>query len=211
MHVPAEPPGHSPGPTGPAPGASRCTSCRPRPRDATLAGCASPACTRCHGRRSVPQLAGCARRHAAVARSRDRPAAAIARQPRSPRSRHLPAAAISQQPKPPPPHSHHLPRERCTPPGRSRAPFCNSPPTRAICKRSCNPAGPARRPRSPAQTGDCPNRVSKRDGVGEDVGVGLHRGMKWDRVGHRMVMHRGTRVAGLLPPSHPGSDFVTDA
>jgi len=33
-------------------------------------------------------------------------------------------------------------------------------------------------------------------------------GVEW---GTRMVMHRGTRVAGLLPPSHPGSDFVTDA
>ena len=30
-------------------------------------------------------------------------------------------------------------------------------------------------------------------------------GVEW---GMRMVMHRGTRVAGLLPPSHPGSDFA---
>ena len=29
-------------------------------------------------------------------------------------------------------------------------------------------------------------------------------GVEWDT---RMVMHRGTRVAGLLPPSHPGSKF----
>src|SRR3984885_1958803 len=30
-------------------------------------------------------------------------------------------------------------------------------------------------------------------------------GLEWAT---RMVMHRGTRVAGLLPPSHPGSDFA---
>jgi hypothetical protein len=30
-------------------------------------------------------------------------------------------------------------------------------------------------------------------------------GVEW---GKRMVMHRGTRVAGLLPPGHPGSDFA---
>ncbi len=32
----------------------------------------------------------------------------------------------------------------------------------------------------------------------------------WEKVGYsggRMVMQRGTRVAGLLPPSHPGSEF----
>jgi len=33
-------------------------------------------------------------------------------------------------------------------------------------------------------------------------------GIQWAT---RMIMNRGTRVAGLLPPSHPGSDFAKDA
>jgi MraZ protein len=34
--------------------------------------------------------------------------------------------------------------------------------------------------------------------------IGLHCGGEWDNVGHAC----GTRVAGLLPPSHPGSEFA---
>ena len=39
--------------------------------------------------------------------------------------------------------------------------------------------------------------------VGQGVGIGLHCGREWVTVGAAC----GTRVAGLLPPSHPGSDF----
>ena len=40
-------------------------------------------------------------------------------------------------------------------------------------------------------------------GVGEEVGEELHCGREWVTVDAAC----GTRVAGLLPPSHPGSEF----
>jgi hypothetical protein len=70
----------------------------------------------------------------------------------------------------------------------------------------------ARAPRPP--TGNRPQRRAIRPPrppnerrVGGRVRNGLHCGRKWVTVGHAC----GTRVAGLLPPGHPGSEFAQAA
>ena len=68
-------------------------------------------------------------------------------------------------------------------------------------RRRDGPAG------SPLPPGDEAGSSPSADTVGGRLGNELHCGRKWAKVGIRMVMHRGTRVAGLLPPSHPGSDL----
>jgi hypothetical protein len=53
----------------------------------------------------------------------------------------------------------------------------------------------------------CPSGGAKTGPGGAESGKWV---ALWEKVGYsgaRMVMHGGTRVAGLLPPSHPGSKF----
>ena len=71
-------------------------------------------------------------------------------------------------------------------------------------QRECRRRGPpGRAGKSPSRKGISHfwGRVSRK--VGQRMRIGLHGGRQWDTVGHAC----GTRVAGLLPPSHPGSSF----
>src|SRR5437763_14778971 len=86
--------------------------------------------------------------------------------------------------------------------------ICKRSRSGAVCKAPCKPAGAERRHHSQCWRAFPSNRVPSGAEwemtwvLGCIVG---ESGVEWDT---SMVMHRGTRVAGLLPPSHPGSEFA---
>ncbi len=95
-------------------------------------------------------------------------------------------------------------RSGCRSPGRKRLPGCNFAPMPSAQE-------------TMQRTAWLAEEIARRDGRsavrggpvapgGRNLGNGLHRGRAWVIVG-QACMRCGTRVAGLLPPSHPGSEL----
>ena len=97
-------------------------------------------------------------------------------------------------------------RTNGTSPGRNRLQTAGICPFVANAIDGAAHSAPRRRRRaagSSAGWGDFGPRGGSEVGVGDFLGNGLHCGGKWVIVAPAC----GTRVAGLLPPSHPGSEF----
>ena len=107
------------------------------------------------------------------------------------------------------PLGHHRPHERRTRLGRIRtANLQGAAHTRGLHARvQYSGADVERRfPNAGGRSGESGAAGRSQWGVKWDLGCMVgESGVEW---AVRMVMHRGTRVAGLLPPSHPGSDFA---
>jgi hypothetical protein len=86
--------------------------------------------------------------------------------------------------------------------------ICNPPPRTGGCNAACATAGAEPHRDCPHLRAFLPKWLSEQvewGGTWDLSCIVGESGVEW---GKRMVMHRGTRVAGLLPPSHPGSDFA---
>jgi hypothetical protein len=162
--------------------------------------CVPPRCDRLppRARRPAPAPPATAGRPATAPRPADRPS--DRRPPRADRPANAPRPAA--RPRPPPPDRRRL----RTPTGRNQAvAACGHASRRRATQPAARGAASvvSRGSGSVAMTGKSPPSAHEDGVVGDAMGIELHCGRWWDTVGHAC----GTRVAGLLPPSHPGSEF----